>query len=244
MKLSLSPPQWLASIMLCVGLVNAHTVIVYPGYRGNNLHTNGTVEETNGLGEAWDSENKTMLYPYGMQWAYPCGGMPLSTNRTNWPVRGGAVSFQPGWFPGHSRAQIHINLGLGTTPPNMSHPMVTPFGIVGPDNNPYPGTVCIPQVPLPAGIEVKAGDNATIQLVELAQHGAALYNCVDITFTEPEEVAEVNDTNCFNSSQITFENIFTASSLDNAGLEVISPPSIFTTVLPSLLTIAYGLMMA
>lgn len=104
------------------------------------------------------------------------GGMPTSTNRTKWPVEGGAVSLQPGWFPGHSRAQIYINLGLGTVPPNMSHPMITPFEIVGPDNDPYPGTICLPQVKLPAGIEVSPGDNATIQVVELAQHGAALYN--------------------------------------------------------------------
>ena len=46
--------------------VNAHTVITYPGYRGNNLHTNGSLVETGGLGES----NGT--YPYGMQWAYPC----------------------------------------------------------------------------------------------------------------------------------------------------------------------------
>lgn len=102
--------------------------------------------------------------------------MPTSTNRTKWPIHGGAISLQPGWFPGHSRAMIYMNLGLGTVPPNMSHPMKTPFGIVGPDNDPYPGTICIPQVPLPAGIEVSPGDNATIQVIELAQHGAALYN--------------------------------------------------------------------
>jgi capsular polysaccharide biosynthesis protein len=102
--------------------------------------------------------------------------MPTSENRTKWPVQGGAVSFQPGWFQGHSRAQIYINIGLGTVPPNMSHPMITPFEIVGPDNDPYPGTICIPQVKLPAGIEVQVGDNATIQVIELAQHGAALYN--------------------------------------------------------------------
>ena len=102
--------------------------------------------------------------------------MPTSTNRTKWPIHGGAISLQPGWFPGHSRAMIYMNLGLGTVPPNMSHPMKTPFGIVGPDNDPYPGTICIPQVPLPAGIEVSPGDNATIQVIELAQHGAALFN--------------------------------------------------------------------
>ncbi|KAL4988460.1 hypothetical protein BDW68DRAFT_159133 [Aspergillus falconensis] len=244
MKLPTSPSQWLATAMLCMGLVDAHTVIVYPGYRGNNLHTTGTVEGTDGLGAAWSSDNDTIVYPYGMQWAYPCGGMPTSQNRTKWPLEGGAVSLQPGWFPGHSRAQIYINLGLGTVPPNMSHPMIKPFEIVGPDNDPYPGTICLPQVKLPSGIEVRAGDNATIQVIELAQHGASLYNCVDITFAEPEEVAEVNSTNCFNSSHISFETLFTTSSLENAALEAVAAPSPLTSVIATFLTIAYGLLMA
>lgn len=102
--------------------------------------------------------------------------MPTSTNRTKWPINGGAVSVQPGWFQGHSTAFIYINLGLGTVPPNMSHPMITPFQIVGPTNDPYPGTFCLPQVPLPADISVNVGDHATIQVVESAKHGAALYN--------------------------------------------------------------------
>lgn len=34
-------------------LVEAHSVLVYPGTRGNNLITNDT-------------------FPYGMQWMYPC----------------------------------------------------------------------------------------------------------------------------------------------------------------------------
>jgi hypothetical protein len=42
----------LATISL-VGLVEAHTVITYPGWRGDNLITNDT-------------------FPYGMQWMYPC----------------------------------------------------------------------------------------------------------------------------------------------------------------------------
>lgn len=58
----------------------------------------------------------------------------------------------------------------------MSHPMITPFQIVGPTNDPYPGTFCLPQVPLPADISVNVGDHATIQVVESAKHGAALYN--------------------------------------------------------------------
>lgn len=59
-------------VLLCLGLANAHTVITYPGYRGNNLHTNGTVEQANGLGVAYDSKNGTYMFPYGMEWIYPC----------------------------------------------------------------------------------------------------------------------------------------------------------------------------
>ena len=79
-----------------------------------------------------------------------------------------------------------MNLGFGTDgpgggPPNMSFPMVPLFQIVGPSKNPYPGTFCLPQVPLPANANVKIGDNATIQVVETAIHGAALYSvCVDL----------------------------------------------------------------
>lgn len=107
--------------------------------------------------------------------------MGTSRNRTFWPTTGGAVAFQPGWFQGHATAFMYVNLGFGTDgpdggPQNMSNPMVPPFQILGPSKNPYPGTICLPQVPLPAGANVKAGDNATIQLVELAVHGAALYS--------------------------------------------------------------------
>lgn len=208
--------QWVAVLLLCLGWTNAHSVIVYPGYRGNNLHTNGTVEAADGLGVAYNTKNDTYSYPYGMQWIYPCGGMPTSQNRTKWPVGGGAISLQPGWFQGHATAFIYINLGLGATPPNMSHPMVPPFQIVGPTNDPYPGTICLPQVLLPTGVSPKVGDLATIQVIETAKHGAALYNCADIEFAEPEDVAEVTRDNCFNSSAISFESVFTSTSLKSA----------------------------
>ncbi|EPE06950.1 signal peptide protein [Ophiostoma piceae UAMH 11346] len=193
----------LASILFAVAsasLASAHTVMVYPGWRGDNLITNET-------------------FPYGMQWMYPCGGMKTTTNRTFWPVSGGAVSFQPGWFQGHASAQVFINLGFGTDgpdggPPNMSNPMVPQFGILGPSKNPYPGTICLPQVPLPVNASVKAGDNATIQVVELALHGASLYSCVDITFVEDNDprLAQVNETNCFNSTDIGFSDVYTITT--------------------------------
>ncbi|OAR02937.1 hypothetical protein LLEC1_04935, partial [Akanthomyces lecanii] len=188
------------------GLAAAHTVISYPGWRGNNLITNET-------------------FPYGMQWMYPCGGMGVTKNRTYWPMGGGTVAFQPGWFRGHLTAFMQINLGFGSDesvnihggPPNMSNPMVHPFQIIGPTNNPYPGTVCLTQIPLPAGANVKAGDEATIQVVETAQHGAALYSCVDIIFAEPGDprIAPVNESNCYNSTDIGFADIYSITTKDS-----------------------------
>jgi len=189
-----------------LALVDAHSVITYPGWRGDNLVTNDT-------------------FPYGMQWMYPCGGMPTTTNRTKWPVTGGAIALQPGWFQGHATAFIYINLGFGTDgpdngPPNMSFPMVPVFQIVGPSKNPYPGTICLPQVPLPvANATINIGDNATIQVVETAIHGAALYSCVDITFADPHdpELNEVNATNCFNSTDISFNDVYSIADGEGIG---------------------------
>ncbi|KAK8074160.1 hypothetical protein PG994_005059 [Apiospora phragmitis] len=181
-------------------LATAHIILTYPGWRGNNLIENDT-------------------FPYGMQWMYPCGGMGTSRNRTYWPTLGGAIAFQPGWFQGHDKATLYVNLGFGTDgpdngPKNMSFPMVPPFGLLGPSKGPYPGTVCLPQVPLPANTVMSPGDNATIQVVELAQHGAALYSCVDITFVEPGDprVGHVNETNCFNSTDLGFSDIYTITT--------------------------------
>lgn len=104
------------------------------------------------------------------------GGMPMSTNRTKWPVSGGAIGIQPGWFQGHFNALFYINLGDGTVPENYSLIMQPVFSIVGPTNTAYNGSFCLPQVPLPANYTAVIGNNATIQVIEAAQHGAALFN--------------------------------------------------------------------
>ncbi|KAF5656787.1 gpi anchored protein [Fusarium circinatum] len=191
---------FISVLLATIVSVSAHSVITYPGWRGNNLITNAT-------------------FPYGMQWTYPCGGQNVTTNRTYWPTRGGAVAFQPGWFRGHQTAFAYVNMGFGDDgpdggPANMTHPVVPMFQILGPTNNPFPGTICLPQVPLPVNTTVKAGDTATIQVVELAIHGAALYSCVDIIFAEPgdKRIAEVNETNCFNSTDIGFAEVYTITT--------------------------------
>jgi hypothetical protein len=186
--------------LLLSTLATAHVILTYPGWRGNNLIENDT-------------------FPFGMQWMYPCGGMGTTRNRTFWPTLGGAIAFQPGWFQGHDKSTIYVNLGFGTDgpdngPKNMSFAMVPPFGLLGPSKGPYPGTVCLPQVPLPANTVMNPGDNATIQVVELAQHGAALYSCVDITFAAPGDprIGKVNETNCFNSTDLGFSDIYTITT--------------------------------
>ena len=100
----------------------------------------------------------------------------MSENRTKWPVTGGAIGLQPGWFNGHAQALMYINLGEGNNPNNYSLVMQPMFGITGPSNQLYDGSVCLPQVPLPANFTAEIGQNATIQVIESAQHGAALYN--------------------------------------------------------------------
>ncbi|KAJ5512480.1 hypothetical protein N7463_002032 [Penicillium fimorum] len=231
-------------LLLCLGLAQAHTVITYPGYRGNNLYTNGTIAQANGLGVGYDAKNGSLIYPYGMQWIYPCGGMGRSTNRTKWPVSGGALAFQPGWFPGHGTALIYVNLGFGEIPDNMSHSVVPPFQLVGPTNNPYPGTVCLPQVPLPVNVTVSPGDYATIQVVEVAKHGASLYNCVDIEFAEDGDasVEAVTRDNCFNSSSLKFEYMYTTSSI-GSGAAMLHPKLSAAAVVPLLLAVALGVYM-
>lgn len=107
--------------------------------------------------------------------------MPTSRNRTTWPIKGGAIALQPGWFQGHATAFMYINMGFGTDgpdngPQNFTFPLVPVFQITGPSKGPYPGTICLPQVPLPANMTVKAGDLATIQIIEVAVHGASLFN--------------------------------------------------------------------
>ncbi|KAK4151232.1 hypothetical protein C8A00DRAFT_17350 [Chaetomidium leptoderma] len=142
-------------------LVQGHVVLTYPGWRGNNLITNDE-------------------FPFGMQWMYPCKCLPYSprgsTNRTHWPINGGAVAFQPGWFTGHENALIYVNIGLGEHPDNYSWP-ITRLYLEGPTDNPYPGTVCLSSLPLPEAVRsrVTSGDLATIQVVEAAKHGAGLF---------------------------------------------------------------------
>ncbi|KAK5142470.1 hypothetical protein LTR04_002230 [Oleoguttula sp. CCFEE 6159] len=115
----------------------------------------------------------------------------------------------------------------------MSFPMIPPFQITGPSKLSYDGTFCLPQVPLPANVTINVGENATIQVIETAVHGAALYNCVDITFAEPSQVQPVNNNTCFNSTDIGFNLVFTTTSL-SAASSVLTSSTPYLAILPLL----------
>lgn len=57
-------------LLLLSSISSAHIVITYPGWRGDNLNTNGTDEQFAQSGGLGVGPNNT--YPYGMQWMYPC----------------------------------------------------------------------------------------------------------------------------------------------------------------------------
>jgi hypothetical protein len=67
-------------------------------------------------------------------------------------------------------------MGYGTAPPNMTNIMVPVFQITAPSRDPFPGHFCLPDLPLPRNATVKVGDNATVQVIQVALHGASLYN--------------------------------------------------------------------
>ncbi|KAK4120137.1 hypothetical protein N657DRAFT_649489 [Parathielavia appendiculata] len=179
-----------AQCLYFAALVQAHVFLTYPGWRGNNLGHND------------DS-------PFGMQWMYPCGGLPVTTNRTYWPIDGGAVGMQPGWFTGHKTALMYINIGLGESPDNYSWP-ITKFHLQGPTDAPYPDTVCLPKLWLPEDVRsrIKSGDLATIQVVQAAKHGAGLFTCADIIFTDNDsKVPALDESNCSNSTGVRISDV-------------------------------------
>ncbi|KXH60869.1 hypothetical protein CSAL01_12723, partial [Colletotrichum salicis] len=160
------------------------------------------------------------------------GGLGVTQNRTYWPISGGALAVQPGWNSGHKTALMYINLGLDESPKNYSMVMVPRFQLTGPSNQEYEGTSYLPKVPLPAGMTPKEGDLASIQVVEAAQLGAALFSCVDIIFTEAvSKVSPVTGDNCFNSTNLKVE----AATLETNSSPTTDPsaPAPATTASPS-----------
>ncbi|EWC43672.1 hypothetical protein DRE_01559 [Drechslerella stenobrocha 248] len=170
---------------------SAHFVITYPPDRGDSYNT---------------------------QFQFPCGGVAFDGNRSFWPTAGGAISF----VPLHDFAFTTINIAIGnniqesTDLNRFNHIMVPTFNQTGGN-----GTFCLPTVKIPRSLKplVKAGVNATIQIVQLVASGSALYNCADITFSDTEAQRfgnpQVWGSTCFNSSNIGANHLTNAEQAIN-----------------------------
>ncbi|KAG0130697.1 hypothetical protein HOY82DRAFT_486311 [Tuber indicum] len=168
------------SVLMCGGggrgggLVNGHFTVIYPQQRG---------------------------YSYDTQFHFPC--IPPTTNRSQWPTSGGALSL----IPIHAFALTTVNIALGSdidenilsNPYNVS--MVPLFNQTGANS-----TFCLRKIKIPKKIvgDVADGVNATIQVIQLTGTGAALYSCIDITFSDKEAdrfgAQDVWDKYCINGT--------------------------------------------
>jgi len=181
-------------LLLLVALAtcsSAHFVINYPLDRGNSYNT---------------------------QFEFPCGGLAPNGNRSFWPTNGGAISI----VPLHDSALTTINIAIGNTVQETfdvnryNHVMKATFNQTGGN-----GTFCLTKLNIPGSLKplVKAGVNATIQIVQLVTSGAALYNCADITFSDTEANRfanpEVWNEICFNSSNMGANYITNADTQVN-----------------------------
>lgn len=65
----------------------------------------------------------------------------------------------------------------------------------------------------------------------------SLSQCVDIEFAEPADVAEVNEQNCFNSTDISFQLVFSTAALSRASSSLLSsiPSSHLLAIVPLLI---------
>lgn len=71
----------------------------------------------------------------------------------------------------HPWTYIFVNLGLGGNVTNFNYTLTPSFW-----NETGNGTLCVPDVPLPAGLAVSDGTEASLQVVTLGASGNALYN--------------------------------------------------------------------
>lgn len=59
---------------------------------------------------------------------------------------------------------------------------------------------------------------------------SCLFQCVDLTLAEPENVEEVTETNCYNSSDLGFNLVFTTEALSSGASSASSNPSMLLFV--------------
>lgn len=145
-------------------LASAHFQINYPYWRGNSFLAPASQY-------TYPCKNPIFLSPTTNSPNYHAGAGIDQTNSTNnrtlWPLKGGSLNVD---FH-HPFTYVFINLGVGSN--------VTNFNIslnALPLNETGNGTLCLPQLVLPAGLNLQDGTNASLQISTVGPEGTALYN--------------------------------------------------------------------
>ncbi|KAK2740458.1 hypothetical protein FQN57_006085 [Myotisia sp. PD_48] len=172
---------------LALSLVSAHFDVDYPYWRGDSFST---------------------------QYTRPCGGVNVTNNRTDWPLDGGSLLFNPT----HHWAITYVNLGLG-----QDDAIVFNISLVEGFNQTGNGTFCFPKIQIPEGLPISAGTNASLQVIQLGELGSALYNCADITFTDDAQLLSSDE--CSNSTGISWQPIGSTATSDSEPSGTGSPSS-------------------
>ncbi|EER25788.1 hypothetical protein CPC735_042320 [Coccidioides posadasii C735 delta SOWgp] len=167
----------MSSLLLFLSLLqlaSAHFHVDYPYWRGDSFKT---------------------------QYTRPCGGVNVTTNRTEWPVNGGSLLFSAG----HPWAITYVNLGIGNDDSVIFDvPLIPAFNQTG------NGTVCFSKIQVPEGTQISPGTNASIQVIQLSELGSALYNCADITFSD--NAGLLRSDKCQNSTNIGWRPLGASTS--------------------------------
>lgn len=124
-------------------LTSAHFRVTYPPDRGSSGNNQGTS---------------------------PCGGLSPSSTRTEWPLDGGRIQFEPG----HDEAHTEVRLYIGENPTkdeDFDTVLVPLFNQIG------LGTFCWDHVRVPNGTAgVKDGAKATLVVRQAGHSSGWLYN--------------------------------------------------------------------
>lgn len=135
------------------------------------------------------------------------GQQTSSTNRTLWPLTGGAIV----WNSTLLSALTYINLGLGAFPTTFN---VSLHGVY---NQTGAGVTCLPGVGAAAlrALNLTDGQPASVQVVAVSGDGAALYNCADITFSA--SAPAVDPGLCVNGTGVGGAFVMNAPQVGSAG---------------------------
>ncbi|KAL2426165.1 hypothetical protein ABEF95_012207 [Exophiala dermatitidis] len=113
------------------------------------------------------------------QASFPCGGYEQTQNRTLVSTR----SFPVAVKLGHTENLVQIMLAIGDdVGSSFNYELLPTIREMG------PGDFCLPDIQIPADLNITDGTNATIQVITNAHGDGGLYNCADIQFssTTPE----------------------------------------------------------